>query len=141
MNFQSFDFYCFFFRAQGWVFYYSFLKFLIKIILFTHSQGHCGFNIWSLFLSRPSFKRKGRILRFPVVKRSLLGISYWISFLRILYSLKFCIVLHIYLVRFRVICLPYVCTRKLILNPLISFFVFYLYVALSIPHFFSFVSA
>ena len=40
-----------------------------------------------------------------------------------------------------VLSLLYVCTRKLILNLLISLFVFYLDVALSIPHFFSFVSA
>ena len=104
-------------------------------------QGHCGFNIWSLLLSLSCSKHKGRIFRFPVVKRSLLGISSWISFLRIPSSLKFCDVLHICLLCFRVIRLLYVYTRKLILNPLISLFVFYLDLALAISHFFSFVSA
>ena len=117
--------------------------FLISLVSyqnnFIYFQGHC-FNIWSLFLSLPCSKHKGRIFRFPVVKRSLLGISSWTSFLRILDSLKFCIVLHIYLLCFRVIRLLYACTRKLFLNPLISLFVFYSDVALSIPHFFSFVS-
>ena len=41
---------------------------------FIYSQGHCGFNIWSLLLSLPCIKHKGRIFRFLVVKRSLLGI-------------------------------------------------------------------
>ena len=93
---------------------------------FIYSQGHCGFNIWSLLLSLPCFKRKDRIFKFPLVKRSLLGISSSISFLHIPYSLKFCVVLLISLLCFRVICLLYVCSRKLILNPIISFFVFIL---------------
>ena len=59
---------------------------------FIYSQGHCGFIIWSLLISLPCFKYKGRTFRFLVVKRSLLGISSWISFLRIPYSLKFCTV-------------------------------------------------
>ena len=108
---------------------------------FIYFQVHCGFKIWSLLLSLPYFKRNGRIFRFPLVKRSLLGISSSISFLHIPYSIKFCIVLLIYFLCFRVICLLYVCSRKFIFNPIISFFVFYLDVALSIPHFFSFVSA
>ena len=93
---------------------------------FIYFQVHCGFKIWSLLLSLPCFERKGRIFRFPLVKRSLLGISSSISFLHILYSIKFFIVLLIYLLCFRVICLLYVCSRKLILNPIISFFVFIL---------------
>ena len=122
MNFQSFDFIVFF--------YNSMLCFLSLIYLvsyqnnFIYFQEHCCFNIWSLLFSLPCFKRKGRIFRFPMVKRSVLGISFSISFLRIPYSLKFCTVLHIYLVCFRVICLLYVCTRKVILNPLISLVVF-----------------
>ena len=140
MNFQSFDFIVFFF-------YSSMLCFLLLIYLvsyqnnFIYFQEHCGFNIWSLLFSLPCFKRKGKIFRFPVVKRSLLGISFSISFLRIPYSLKFCTVLHFYLLCFHVLCLLYVCNRKLILNPLISLFLFYLDLVLSIPHFFSFVPA
>ena len=118
--------------------------FLISLVSyqkkFIYFQVHCGFKVWSLLFSLPCFMRKGRIFRFTLVKRSLLGISSSISFLRIPYSLKFCVVLLIYLLCFRVICLLYVCSRKLILNPLISLVVFYLDVALSIPHFFSFIS-
>ena len=118
--------------------------FLISLVSYQNNliyfQGHCGFNIWYLLLSLPCFKRKGRILRFPVVKRSLLGIGSWISFVCIPYSLKCCTIFHFYLLCFRVIRLLYVCTKKLILNLLISLFVFYLDVAFSIPHFFSFVS-
>ena len=117
--------------------------FLISLVYyqknFIYFQVHCGFKIWTLLLSLPCFNRKGRIFRFPFVKRSLLGVSSSISFLHIPYSLKFCVVL-LYLLCFRVICLLYVCSRKLILNPIISFFAFYLDIALSIPHFFSFVS-
>ena len=139
MNFQSFDFIVFFSS-----FMLCFL-FLISLVSyqnnFIYFKVHCGFKIWSLLLSLPCFKRNGRIFRSPLVKRSLLGISSSISLLHIPYSLKFCVVLLIYLLCFRVICLLYVCSRKLILNPIISFFVFYLDVALSIPHFFCFVSA
>ena len=108
------------------------LSFLLLISLvsypnnFIYSQRHCGFNIWSLLLSLPCFKHKGEIFRLPVVKRSLLGISYSISFLHIPYSLKFCIVLHINLLCFRVICLLYVCIRKLIFNSLICLLVFFI---------------
>ena len=113
--------------------------FLISLVSYQNNliyfQGHCGFNIWYLLISLPCFKRKGRILRFPVVNRSLLGIGSLISFLRIPYSLKFCTVFHFYLLYFRVIRLLYVCTSKLFLNPLIPLFVFYSDVALSIPHF------
>ena len=83
--------------------------FLISLVSyqkkFINFQVHYGFKIWSLLLFLPCFKRKGRIFRFPLVKRSLLGISYSISFLHISYSLNFCIVLLIYLLYFRVICL------------------------------------
>ena len=61
--------------------------FLISLVSYQNNliyfQGHCGFNIWYLLISLPCFKRKGRILRFPVVNRSLLGIGSLISFLRI----------------------------------------------------------
>ena len=122
MNFQSFDFIVFF--------YSSMLCFLLLISLlfyqnnFIFFEVHCGFTIWFLLLSLPCFKSKGRIFKFPVVKRSLLGISYSISFLYIPYSLKFCTVLRIYLLCFCVTCLLYVCIRKLIFNPLISLVVF-----------------
>ena len=70
--------------------------FLISLISYQNNliyfQGHCSFHIWSVYLSLPFFKHKGRIFRIPVVKRSLLGISSWISFLCIPYSLKFCTV-------------------------------------------------
>ena len=72
------------------------------------------------------YETKGRIFRLLVVKRSLLGISYSISFLHIPYSLKFCIVLQINLLCFRVICLLYVCIRKLIFNPLNLFACFFI---------------
>ena len=123
MNFQSFDSIVFF-RALccGFLLLISLVSYQNNFIYF---QGHCGFNIWFLLFSLPCFKRKGKILRFPVVKISLLGISSWISFLRIPYSLKFYTVLHIYLVCFRVICLLYVCTRKLIYES-VYFFVFFL---------------
>ena len=104
--------------------------FLISLVSypynFIYSQGHCGFNICSLIIYVPYFKNNDRIFRFPVVKESLLGISSWISFLRIPYSLKFCTVLHIYLVCFRVIYLLYVCIRKLIFNPLNLFACFFI---------------
>ena len=92
---------------------------------FIYFQGHCGFNIWSFLLSLPCFKHKGIIFRFRVVKRSLLKINSSISFLPIPYSLKFCTVFHIYLLCFRVICLLYVCTRKLIYES-VYFFVCFL---------------
>ena len=92
---------------------------------FIYFQGYCGFNIWYLFLSLLCFKHKGRIFRFRVVKRSLLKINSSISFLTIPYSLKFCTVFHIYLLCFRVICLLYVCTRKLIYES-VYFFVCFL---------------
>ena len=102
--------------------------FLVSLVSYQNNlfsfEGHCGFNIWYLLLSLPCFKCKGRIFRFPLVKRSLLRISSSISFLHIPYSLKFCTFLHSYVVIFRVICLLYVCTRNLILNPLISLFFF-----------------
>ena len=104
--------------------------FLISLVSyqnnFIYFQGHYGFNIWSLLLSLPCFKQNGRISKFSVVKRSLLGFSYWISFIYIPYFLKFCTVRHFYLVYFRVICLLYVCTRKLIFNLLISLFLFFI---------------
>ena len=117
--------------------------FLISLVSYQNNLIYFSRTLWFSHLIYTSFfKHKGRIFRFPDVKRSLLGISSSISFLRIPYSLKFCVVLLIYLLCFRVICLPYVCSRKLILNPLISLFVFYLYVAsLSIPHFSNFISA
>ena len=53
--------------------------FLISLVSYQNNliyfQGHCGFNIWYLLLSLPYFKQNGRIFRFSVVKRSLLGIS------------------------------------------------------------------
>ena len=57
------------------------LCFLLVIYLvsypnnFIYSQENCGVNIWYLLLSLPCFKLKGRIFKFSVVKRSLLGMS------------------------------------------------------------------
>ena len=102
------------------------------------------FLFWFLHLMSIPFpifhNHKGGILRFPGEERSLFGNSSWVSFLRFPSSLKFGNVLHFSLVCLGVICRLYVCTRKLFFNPLISLFVFYLDVALPIPHFFSFVS-
>ena len=53
--------------------------FLVSLVSYRKNliyfQRHCGFHIWSVHLSLPFFKHKGRIFRFPMVKRSLLGIS------------------------------------------------------------------
>ena len=70
------------------------------------------------------YKRKGRIFKFLEVKRSLWGNTCQVSFLRIPYSPPFHMVLHSSLLCLSVICLPHVCSRELIFNPLISLFFF-----------------